>query len=142
MNKRIGLLIGVMLTGAGLAFWFFTLEPILEHQRWERRVHAGLKSLRNKKPVGVSPNEWEHVVDWTFNLHGNCGIVNDWITTTRWEKWQFLEEFEGRLNGQVGLSTVDWFWDEYARITKGGQSYSDRFRPTRDLPLQYFEWPG
>lgn len=117
---------------ATLAFWFFVMEPIVEHSRWEQRVSTGIRLLREKRPPDVTPPEWEHVVGWTQTLHANWGGVHQTIAVNRHEKWQFLEAFERRLESRVDLTIIDWIWDEYLRITKMTKQY-DGHRPTRYL---------
>ena len=48
---------------------------------------------------------------------------------------------ERRLQGPTNVATIDWIWDEYARITKGGRGYGERFRPTHSPDLEFAE-PG
>lgn len=125
---------------AGLAFWYVNIEPIRSHRIWSNRVRADLKSLIEKQPDDVSPAEWEFMVGWTLNLHANCGTVHQFMVN-RDDRDPFLAEFKNRLQGPVSLDTIDWIWDEYARITKGGQSYSDKYRPTRN-PDRKLVQPG
>lgn len=120
---------GLLLAGGAVAFWFLALEPIRVHREWSNRVEADLKSLAGKRPADITLDEWESLVGWTLNLHGNCGVHYAWVD--RAEREPFLAELERRLQGPVSVATIDWIWDEYARITKYGQTYSDKFRPTR-----------
>jgi hypothetical protein len=77
----------------------------------------------------MSRGEWQFVVGWTINLHGNCG---PFIRPEQWGAAEaFADEFERRLQGPVDLSTIDWIWDEYCLFSKYGQAYSDKYRPTR-----------
>jgi hypothetical protein len=120
---------GALALGGGLlAWWFFGLQPIHEHRAWSDRMKARLNSLYDRCPPDLDAATWEQVVQWTGNLHSNCGVQHTWVN--REEKCPFLEELERRLQGPVDLGTIDWIWDEYARITEGGQLYSDKYRPT------------
>jgi len=85
--------------------------------------------LNDRRPSEISPERWEHLVSWTHNLHCNCGCFHTSVD----KEWRdgFASEFERRLAGPITLADIDWVWDEYARHTKDGQSYSDRYRPTR-----------
>jgi hypothetical protein len=118
-----------VLAGAVSAFWLFALRPTQEHRRWHERARAGIYALADKRPADVSPEQWEFMVGWTLNLHGNCGVSHTWVD--RDQKWPYLDELERRLQGPVSAATIDWIWDEYARITKHGRAYGDRWRPTR-----------
>jgi hypothetical protein len=121
-----------------LAFWHFALGPVYEHREWSDRMRADIESLAGKRPPDRSPAQWDYLAGWTINLHGNCGVVHQWIVAPA-EKWPFLHEFERRLQGPVGMDTIDWVWDEYIRITKLGQLYSDKHRPTRSPDLKALE---
>ena len=126
-----------LLIGAGviIAFWVLVLEPIQARQQWSNRITAALWTLPAKRPSDVPPGQWEFMVGWTMNLHSN------WTWVDPNEMWPFLEEFERRLERPLSAATIDWLWDEYARITNGGKTYSDRYRPTRSPDLEIAQ-PG
>ena len=129
----------LVLAAGALTFWFFVVAPMQDHREWQRRARADLESLFTKRPAEVPPGEWEYLVGWTCNLHGNCGTHYSWVA--RDEMWPFLNELERRLKGPLSVATIDWIWDEYARITKGGRSYGDKYRPTQDPDLEFAQ-PG
>ena len=128
-----------VLAGAASAFWFFALRPIEEHRRWHERARAGIRALADKRPADVPLGQWEFMVGWTLNLHANWGTSHTWVD--REQMWPYLDELERRLQGPVGVATIDWIWDEYARITKGGRGYGERYRPTRSPDLEFAQ-PG
>ena len=138
-GRRIVLATALALTGRATAVWFLALEPIQEHRNWYRRVRADLYSLADKRPVDVSLGQWEFMVGWTINLHANSAAANQWVD--RCEIWPFVEELERRLQEPVTVATVDWIWDEYARIITGGRLYGERYRPTQSPDLQHVQ-PG
>ena len=72
-------------------------------------------------------------------MHANSAAANQWVD--RGEIWPFVEELERRLQETVTVATVDWIWDEYARITTGGRLYGERYRPTQSAELQHVQ-PG
>lgn len=119
----------VALAGLVVWFWFGLVEPFSSHRAWADRVQADIKSLARKRPPDVTRGQWEFVVGWTMNLHGNCGSIHSTVE----REWRdgFAAELERRLQGPVTLADIDWIWDEYARHTQGGQRYSDLYRPTR-----------
>ena len=125
----------LVLAGGAAAFWFLVIEPNLEHRQWSDRVRAELNSLADKRPADVPPGQWKFMVGWNLNLHGNWGVLHTWVD--RDQKWPFLEELERRLQGPVTVATIDWIWDEYARITKGGRGYGERYWPTQSPDLQH-----
>jgi hypothetical protein len=136
MRRRHLLLSGliVVATGGGAAFWFLGLEPVIAHRRWYDRVRRGILSLLPRRPPDVGPGAWEFAVGWTMNLHGNCGSAHTWVDRSGAD--QFAEELDRRLGGPVGLATIDWIWDEYARFSRGGERYSSQYRPTRSSDME------
>ncbi len=123
----------VIVASALLAFWALVLEPNIPDLEWDNSVLTGIRELRENRPPDVPQGQWNFMVDWTLNLHANCGAYQ-WAN--RKQRWQFLEEFERRLHGPVDPATIDWIWDEYVRHAKNGKSYSDRYRPTRSPDLK------
>ncbi len=78
MRRRSGivLFIGGMIAIAGVLFvWSRYVEPIRSHSRWYGRVRQDIHSLAHKRPPEVNKGQWEFVVGWTINLHGNCGSI-------------------------------------------------------------------
>ena len=115
--------------GAGLAFWCFALGPMYSHQKWSKRVRADIYSLADKRPPEINRGQWEFAIGWTINLHANCATSYTWVD--RREMEPFADELERRIRGPVDMSTIEWIWDEYVRITRHGREYSDRYRPSR-----------
>ena len=113
------------------------VEPTRRHAAFCREVRADLQSLARKRPPSVSRKQWENVVAWTLNAHGNCLTFHADIPQD--EMARFEAELKRRLAGPVDLSTIDWIWDEIVRLTPGGQRYSDNGRPTLPERLREFE---
>jgi hypothetical protein len=100
-------------------------------------VRADIESLAKKRPPDVSRKQWENVVDWTLNAHGNCLTFHRGIPAD--EMAGFEAELKRRLSGTVNLATIDWIWDEIVRLTPNGRRYSDNWRPTTPERLKEFE---
>ena len=107
----------MIILSAVLAVWILSWNRIFRIE-WDRRIEARIRELPAKRPAEVPLGQWEFMVGWTMNLHANCGAY-DW--KHRGRRWQFLEDFERRLQGPVEVATIDWIWDEYVRNAKGGQ---------------------
>lgn len=120
--------------------WFVWIRPMSAHFRWCDRVRTSLKTLAQNQPPELTHDQWEHVVSWTFNLHGNCGTIPGNVD----KAWRdgFADELERRLAGLITLADIEWIWDEYAAHTKHGQSYSDKYRPTREPWFLAAVWFG
>lgn len=119
----------IVMAAALWYFWFFAFKPIQTHRRIYDRARSDIYSLASKRPPDVSRGQWEFVVGWTLNLHANCAAAHTWVDRNQMEA--FADELERRLKTAVGMETIEWIWDEYAKFSKGGQSYSDKYRPTR-----------
>lgn len=130
----IGVAVVLLLLTVG---WFGYAEAIIAHHHWHQRVRDDLKRLARQPPPDVSEDEWEHMVSWTHNLHANC----DFTPSSSERAWRepFAVELERRLPGPVTVADIDWIWDEYVAHTKGGQSYSDNWRPTGANRLELAE---
>jgi len=106
-----------------VAYWMS--EPIRSRLQWHDRVRADLKKLARLRPVDANGGQWDYAVGWTWQLNSNCWDVDrTWIHG-------FADELERRMEGRVGHADIEWIWDEYAKHTKHGQGYSDKYRPTR-----------
>src|SRR4051812_10402572 len=105
---------GLLAATVVAAVWSFGLEPVYAHRTWSNRVRADLESLKHRRPAEVPDEEWEYMVFWTLNLHGNCGVHHTWVHSA--DRGPFLTELERRLKVPVEVATIDWIWDEYARI--------------------------
>ena len=55
---------------------------------------------------------------------------------------EFQINLRKELSQPVTLNTVDWIWDEMARLTPTGRRYADRYRPTTQQKLQEFTEGG
>lgn len=124
-----GAVVALLLPG-----WLTLIEPIRVHRDWNRRIEADIRHLACKRPPDVPKGQWEFMVGWTWQMHGNCGVVYQWVEPN----WRdgFAAELERRLAEPMTVADIDWIWDEYAAHTKYGQSYG-RYRPTRSEDLMH-----
>lgn len=129
------MILAVAITGVvlGLLAWFerAAIKPIRDHHHWSQRVRADYDRLARIRPPGATRGQWEFLVGWTENLHGNYGgyyAIRDPARAAR-----FADELEDRLRRPVSVATIDWIWDEYMGFSRG-RTY-DRYRPTRSPDL-------
>lgn len=122
-------LIVVLLGGIVYTHYHFSLAPWLKFRRASERILHAVDGLAQRRPKDVTRKQWGWVVGWTHNGVCNClylpGCLRD-----KERYYRFADELEERSRGEIGLSTIDWIWDEFEAISKGGRSYSERFRPT------------
>ena len=92
--------------------------------RVSERIGARLESMTRTKPSGLTPQQWQVMVDWTRNLHANSMLP---FQTSLAE----ITAFESRLNNRLDLGcdadAIEWIWDEYATVCDSGRQYQ-RFR--------------
>jgi hypothetical protein len=138
MSRTAWKALAAILALAGIAayvwFLFLWLRPIYEHRKWSERVKANLYALCWKRPPEVPSGQWEFMVGWTIMLQNGCGSHHTVVDQD--QKGPFLDELERRLQEPVTVATIDWIWDEYARITPGGREFGERYRPTRSPDLE------
>ena len=96
------------------------------HFRWYQSVEYRIACLGGRKPAGIDSKQWAACVHWTWQLHTNYGGIGDSREDAR---GRFLGQLDEKLKGDVDLSTIDWFWDNYP-ARAGAASYSDDYRPT------------
>src|SRR5689334_3638955 len=100
-----GVLIGIAtcVVVGGALFWV-SVDGVRRHLEFCHAVQDELRSLTKKRPPNVSRKQWENVVAWTLNAHGNC------ITFTRRipqaDRDRFLAELQLRIRGPVNLGTI------------------------------------
>jgi hypothetical protein len=104
------------------------IHPIRVHMRDFHRSQVLLRSLAKRRPPEVSREKWADLVGWTWAANSNCASFQGAIEPS--EFTAFVDELERKLRGRVDVSTIDWIWDQYVRISRVGPSY-DRYRPTR-----------
>jgi hypothetical protein len=129
--------IGLCVLTAGALIWFRMTQPLQRHSEFYHRVRADLETLAKKRPPNVTRKQWEQIVGWTLNAHGNCLASQQNMPPE--EMNRFEAELTQRLQGTVDLGTIDWIWDEIVRLTSSGRTYSDRWRPTSPEKLKEFE---
>ena len=141
MVRRLSRAVAICVIVAGVALTALWVERSHRHGRFCRETRAELETLARKRPPGVTRDQWAHVVGVTLNAHGNTLAFR--LLIPRAEMARFESELRERLRGPVDLGTVDWIWDEFARLCGGSaQSYVDRWRPTLGGRLREFEGGG
>jgi hypothetical protein len=140
--RRVLLVGAVGLLACGVVFWARVVRPHLRHFEFSQRTHAELKTLARKRPPELTRNQWHHIVARTLNAHRNTIPFCTKIPPDEMDR--FESELQGRLAGPaVDLATIDWIWDELARLCPSyGPSYSDHWRPTSREKLAEFEEQG
>jgi hypothetical protein len=114
-------------------FWYSHVQPQLSHARVRDRVERSIRMLARKYPRGLTSGQWACCVSWTHHLHSNCSHYPVFPTA---RLRAFEDELNTRLEGEVDLSTIDWIWDEYVNYARGGQQYSNEYRPTTPARLR------
>jgi hypothetical protein len=112
--------VAAILWSCTVAMW----QSVVVRTHYARRLETHIHQLYAKRPENLSAEQWNCLVDWTCGLHGNSLIVFECNTGQ-------IVALERRmcetLSGTVDASTIEWIWDEYAKLCPAGLSYQ-RFR--------------
>ena len=123
------LLLFVAVVAAMLSLYAVFVRPNVEHKRLVQRFDLCIEQLTQKRPTNVTRQQWSYVIGWTMNARGNCLTVRQWIDDyPRFRR--FVEDLERKVEGNVGIETIDWIWDEIEQNSRPGKSYSNTYRPT------------
>ena len=115
------------------AFDQVIIKPRRDQMHWHRRIRADYQLLAGSRPGDVGRGQWEFLVCWTRNLHGNWGTYYGIRDIRRAEA--FADALEDRLRHPVSMATIDWIWDEYQIFAPGSRRYDTTYRPTRSPDL-------
>lgn len=99
-------------------------QSIIGRVQVARRIEIMISDLQLQQPKGLNAAQWRCMVDWTRTLHGNSLIA---YQTSFSQIVDFESRLKDRLSGNVDAETIEWIWDEYAKVCPGGERYQ-RFR--------------
>ena len=145
VRRRTWLVMSICVATGIIALWSGLYEPWKQHRDFCRATRAKLATLAKKRPAGLTRKQWNNVVGWTIQAHGNTLVPTLWIP--RADMRRFEVELNKRLEGQVDLATIDWIWDQFELLApRFGPEYSRKYRPTSVEKLREFErddviWP-
>src|SRR5262245_41145382 len=126
-TKRVSLteamaLIAVLSVASALLF----STPGRRHTQTFRRLEAAIDFLRHRAPADIPAQVWEPASMWTGNA---CLDVCSAPESIRLDEFQrFTAEVESKVQGDVGLDTLDWMWDRLERTGSRGRRYVERHR--------------
>lgn len=127
MRKRFGtrtLLAIIAIVALCSAAFVAVQQSIIGRVQVARRIEIMISDLQLQQPQGLHAAQWNSMVFWTLNLHHNNLIAYQ-------TSFSQIEDFESRLKDRlsenVDAETIEWIWDEYAKVCPGGQRYQ-RFR--------------
>lgn len=112
-------------------------QSIVGRTHYARKLEAHIDGLIAKRPSNLSSAQWQCMINWTRNLHGNSLIA--FQVSTR-DIAAFEVRVGKKLSGNVDAATIEWIWDEYAKICPGGQKYQ-RFRIMMNKALIHLNSP-
>lgn len=127
MRKRFGiraLLVTITLVAICLAAAVAVRESLVGRVSTARKLGTLIDGLYARRPPNLTASQWRCMVDWTHNLHGNSLIA---FQTTTTQIMEFEARVDKKLSGNVDADTIEWIWDEYAKVCPGGKNYQ-RFR--------------
>jgi len=111
--------LAVLLSAYG---WFH--RKFVVTRRHSDAVQRLIESLVDRRPSDITRGQWGSAVAWTLNLHGNSLLM---FEADGPSIKAFEERLKQKLEGDVGMETIHWIWNEYADICPHGASYQ-RFK--------------
>lgn len=116
----------VLTVAAACVFAYFKFEQWREPYREARLLNTVIWQLVDHRPPDMTPKQWESAVAWTNNL--DCNSLTflapaDSIRSLRLE----LETKLDSTSKPIDMGTINWIWDSYAKLCRGGERYQ-RFR--------------
>ncbi len=112
-----------------LAAWRGLFWPVQRHREIYTHVREVIARLASRRPTNLSRGQWENMVSWTLNAHGNCYSAREWVDLGQFER--FANELDRRVGrGPIDEDLIDWIWDHYVILSPYGPRYSEDFRPT------------
>ena len=125
---RVGMILAaVLIVAVPCAYFGAHIYRYSRHGRVSDRMKTAITRLALNCPDDLTDDQWAYCIGWTWNLHGNYGLLPDYIPTDDLER--IVEEFEAKIDAGPSLATIDWLWDEYYRSAPSAHNY-ERFRPT------------
>ena len=111
----------VVVTIAACAYWW-TVQSYLD---WDRQTVRSITALRDRpRPEQVTADEWDELIVWTVNLHGNSATT----------PFSFQTKYRQDLTTLLSAETVrpevfHAIWDVYFRATSTGRKYAESYFP-------------
>ena len=102
-----------------------------KHVSLSTQVREKIQSLKPKRPPDVPADQWDRAVDWTSNL-----IAQVYFAPNKGDPdslQRLCESLDGKIKGQVNLTTLQWVWEECEKAPRSGAEYAIRFRDVRLL---------
>jgi hypothetical protein len=124
------LLVVVFVTSIGVAGVVLCVKSVKWHRAYDD-VELAILRLATIHPKDVPENRWAYCVWWTWELHGSYSYHFDTAQLR-----QFADDLNRKLDGPVGIDTIDWIWDEYLRYEPSTRQEADN-RPTLPNPRSY-----
>ncbi|MBN1908424.1 MAG: hypothetical protein JW818_01680 [Pirellulales bacterium] len=121
------ILVAVLVIALPCVYFGTKFYRYYRHSRVSDRMKAAITRLAFYRPDDLTDDQWAHCIFWTWNLHGNYGVVPDFIPTADLER--MVTEFEAKIDEGPNRATIDWLWDEYYRSAPNAHNY-EQFRPT------------
>jgi hypothetical protein len=123
------LLLSLLLAIAAPYFRFVT--GWRKHVSLSTQVQDAIESLKARQPPDVPVAQWDRAVDWTTNLIGQVYFAPNKGDPDSLQR--LCKSLDGKIKGQVSLTTLQWVWEECEKAPRSGAEYAIRFRDVRLL---------
>jgi len=102
-----------------------------KHGSLSTQVREKIQSLKSKRPPDVPADQWDRAVDWTTNLIAQVYFAPDKGDPDSLQ--HMCESLDQKIKGPVGLTTLQWVWEQCEKAPRRGAEYAIRFRDVRLL---------
>jgi hypothetical protein len=107
-----------------ISFLAWVDHTIGKPHRVALQIGKTIESLATKCPSGITKEQWDVAVFWTYQLTGNSLLIEANLNDLRC----FQRELEKKVQGKVDMDLIFWIWDEHAKLTHAGLLYKQRFQ--------------
>jgi drug/metabolite transporter superfamily protein YnfA len=90
----------------------------------ESLLHT-IDSLVLLTPRDRTADEWNVLVYWTHNLHGNSILQ---VYAKRADIIRLQQDINDRIQSDADTSTILWIWERYAALTECGERYRQKYQ--------------
>ena len=96
-----------------------------DFKRTHKSLAQAISDLKYCRPEHYSKQDWESVIDWTINLHGNCDTIRGGLTIA--QRVELVERIQS--NTQSCEILIKYIWNYYHKNTQYGEIYYNKHNP-------------
>jgi hypothetical protein len=102
-----------------------------------RRINEKICSLEKRRPADVSVDLWMNCVAWASIAHCNICFSEEHCSYEAMCK--FEEQLDGKLTGEINLSTFEWIGERLSDTGPHGKGYMNKWKKQWEAIIQKTE---